>query len=156
MPTSKLQRSDRRSPQKPVRAVRAKSPKAGETTGRAKPRSRRVDTSHIARVVHEAMRAFAKAEGGAGLPPWSRAPKWMKTSTEEGVRFRLANPDAPPSAQHDSWAEEKLAAGWRRGKVKDPTRKTHPLLVPYDKLPLWEKRKDALFAAVVRSLSEPL
>jgi hypothetical protein len=32
-------------------------------------------------------------------------------------------------------------------------KKTHPMLVPYSQLPETERRKDALVAAVIRSLS---
>jgi hypothetical protein len=107
----------------------------------------------VARVVHEAVRAWAASGGDRSIPSWSRAPKWMKTSTYEAIRFRLANPDSPPAAQHDQWAAEKRAAGWRKGRVKDAAKKTHPLLVDYQALPLHERRKDALVGAVVDALT---
>ena len=114
------------------------------------------ETLRIARVVHEAVRAFQIANGQPGAPPWSRAPAWMKTATAEAIAFRLSNPGAGPSAQHDQWMVEKIAAGWKRGKEKDGVKKTHPLLVPYSALPLVERQKDALVAAVIDSLSRPL
>lgn len=114
------------------------------------------ETLRIARVVHEAVRAFQAANDQPPAPPWSRAPKWMKTATAEAIAFRLAHPGAGPSAQHDQWMAEKVAAGWKRGKVKDGARKTHPLLVPYSALPLVERQKDALVAAVIDSLTAQL
>ncbi len=110
----------------------------------------------IARVVHEAVRAWAKSRGDASIPAWSRAPRWMREATLEAIRFRLANPKAPASAQHEQWMAEKRANGWRRGKVKDVRKKTHPLLVPYARLPIFERRKDALVGAVIDSLTGPI
>ena len=64
-------------------------------------------------------------------------------------------PDAPASAQHDQWMEEKLANGWHFGEVKDADAKTHPQLIPYDDLSEFEKRKDALVAAIISALVDP-
>ena len=110
----------------------------------------------IVRVVHEALRAFKAANGEPPLPAWSQAPKWMIKSTVEGVRFRVENPGAPPSAQHDQWMQEKVATGWTYGPVRDDAAKLHPMIVPYAQLPDSEKRKDHLFAAVVCSLTDRL
>jgi hypothetical protein len=107
----------------------------------------------IARVMHESVRAWQKANGEPGAPPWSRAPQWMKDASREAVLWRIANPKAPASAQHDQWVAQKIEAGWKHGKVKSGVKKTHPMLVPYSQLPETERRKDALVAAVIRSLS---
>jgi len=32
---------------------------------------------------------------------------------------------------HETWAEQKLRAGWRPGAVRDEEKRLHPLLVPY-------------------------
>ena len=45
-------------------------------------------------------------------------------------------------AEHDGWVDWKFQNGWSYGKEKDPTRKRHNRLVPYDKLPDDEKEKD--------------
>lgn len=115
-----------------------------------------LDLDGVARVVHETVRAYARAHTDARMPAWANAPKWMKQSTREAIIFRLTNPDAPPSAQHDQWMAEKKSAGWRRGAVKDGVKKTHPLLVAYEKLPDAERRKDALVAAVIQAVVTPL
>ncbi|MBI1339607.1 hypothetical protein GC169_05260 [bacterium] len=111
------------------------------------------EITRIARVMHEAVRAWQMANGQEAAPPWSRAPAWMKTASREAVVWRLAHRKAPASAQHDQWADEKLANGWRYGKVKDGKKKTHPLLIPYEDLPEVERQKDTLVAAVVLSLA---
>lgn len=43
---------------------------------------------------------------------------------------------------HDVWACGRIAEGWVFGEVKDPAKKTTPLLVPYDDLPESEKEYD--------------
>lgn len=80
----------------------------------------------------------------------------MKQSSIESVTFTLDNPDAPHSAQHDQWMDQKKRDGWKFGKVKDQVKKTHPMLVPYDKLPDFEKRKDAIVKSLSIALSEEL
>lgn len=109
----------------------------------------------ICRVVHEALRAWALAHGADAPPPWSRAPKWMKISTADSVRFVEENPDADASAQHDQWMAQRLSDGWKHGAVKSAEAKTHPMLVPYKNLPEFEKRKDDIVNALVRALGEP-
>lgn len=106
----------------------------------------------IARVCHEANRAYCKALGDESQLPWDGAPEWQRSSAVQGVRFILANDDAPPSASHDSWLKEKYATGWKYGPVKDADKKEHPCCVPYDELPVEQKAKDYIFGAIVRSL----
>lgn len=43
---------------------------------------------------------------------------------------------------HDVWACGRISEGWIYGEVKDPEKKTTPLLVPYDELPESEKDYD--------------
>jgi hypothetical protein len=43
---------------------------------------------------------------------------------------------------HDNWAQQRIAEGWRYGPERDDGAKTHPDLVPYDKLPESEKEYD--------------
>lgn len=107
----------------------------------------------IARTVHAALREWASAHGQGDIPEWHLAPDWMHSSTHESVRHVLDNPGTDGRAQHDQWMAQKLADGWRHGPVKDPAAKTHPLIVPYDDLPDWERRKDTLINAIVHALA---
>ena len=43
---------------------------------------------------------------------------------------------------HDVWAQGRINEGWTYGDVKDPNKKTTPLLVPYEELPDSEKEYD--------------
>jgi RyR domain-containing protein len=40
---------------------------------------------------------------------------------------------------HDHWARERIAQGWQFGPQRDDTRKQHPCLLPYDRLPESER-----------------
>lgn len=106
----------------------------------------------IARVCHEANRALCLAFGDDSQLPWDDAPAWQRDSAKEGVRFIMANPDAPVSATHDSWSAQKFADGWAYGEVKDAEAKTHPCLVPFEELPPGQQAKDHIFGAIVRAL----
>jgi hypothetical protein len=48
--------------------------------------------------------------------------------------------------------EDKFKNGWKLGPVKDADKKEHPCLIPFDQLPEFQKKKDALFCAIVDSL----
>lgn len=110
----------------------------------------------IARVVHEAVRAWARSAGDASIKAWNQAPRWQREATLEAIVYRIDNPGAPASEQHDQWASQKRADGWQYGETKDAVRKIHPLLIPYEELPEFERRKDALVGAVIDSLTRPL
>lgn len=109
----------------------------------------------IARVCHEANRAYCAALGDNSQPSWDDAPDWQKQSAVTGVGFILDNPDAGPSASHDSWLAEKERDGWVYGEVKDPNANppTHPCFVPYEELPAEQKAKDYIFGAIVRAMA---
>jgi len=113
----------------------------------------KLTAEEIARVAHEANRAYCATIGDHSQGAWDDAPGWQRESAVKGVEFSLANPDAPPSASHESWLREKVATGWKFGPVKDSARKEHPCFVPYDELPIAQRRKDHLFQAVARSLA---
>ena len=107
----------------------------------------------VAMICHEANRALCAAIGDNSQLPWAEAPTWQHVSAEKGVRFCLDNPNAPASANHDSWLKEKEETGWKYGPVKDAEKKEHPCFVPYDELPDEQKAKDYLFKAIVSDLA---
>lgn len=111
-----------------------------------------MDHEAIAKVCHEANRAYCQTIGDDSQPVWESAPQWQRDSAINGVAFTHANPDAPPSASHDSWLAEKKATGWKYGAVKNPEAKEHPCFVSYEQLPPEQRAKDALFQGVARAL----
>lgn len=104
----------------------------------------------IARVCHEANRAFCRTIGDNSQETWDVAPDWQKTSAINGVRFHLMA-DHGPQESHENWMKEKLADGWKYGEVKDAEAKTHPCLVPFRKLQLGQAMKDIIFRNIVHS-----
>ena len=107
----------------------------------------------VAAVCHEANRTYCEMLEDYTQKHWGQAEQWQRDSAIKGVQFARANADAPDSAQHDAWTADKLKDGWKHGPVKNPAKKEHPCLVPYNDLPPDQRRKDALFRAVVRVLS---
>lgn len=101
----------------------------------------------IARVCYEANSAYCVILGDAVLS-WEQCEK----SAVAGVEYFLNNPLCNPIDQHDAWSKDKIADGWVYGPVKDAKAKTHPCLVAYHELPEEQRRKDALFQAVIKAL----
>jgi hypothetical protein len=106
----------------------------------------------IAKVCHEANRAYCETLFDYSQKPWGVAEDWQKDSVIKGVEQVLANPGISPSASHEAWLAEKKATGWKYGPIKDTNKKEHPCFVPYEQLPKEQKRKDALFLATVKAL----
>lgn len=118
------------------------------------PMSREKRVEAIARACHEANRAWCEAHGDHSQAVWSNAEQWQRESAIEGIQVALDG--ATPEQQHEAWCESKRRDGWQHGLVKDADAKTHPCLVPYDRLPEMQKIKDALFGSIVRTLAPPL
>lgn len=106
----------------------------------------------IAYVCHQANKAWCESDGDDSQKDWAFAEGWQRDSAIKGVKFRLENPEAGPDAQHNAWSAEKVSQGWVYGDVKDAEKKTHPCLVPFDQLPLFQQKKDKLFSAIVDAL----
>lgn len=106
----------------------------------------------IAQVVHDANRRIQIITGDP-VPsrPWDEAPRWQQDSAVEGVRAALRG--LTPREMHEEWVRSKERQGWAYGEWKDEELKTHPCMVPYDRLPEEQRAKDALFVAVVQALT---
>lgn len=106
----------------------------------------------IAMVCHQANKAWCEANDDNSQKDWHEAENWQRQSAIMGVEFRLNNPNAGHDAQHNAWLEAKTKEGWVYGEVKDEEAKTHPCIVPFEELPEFQKKKDALFCAIVDAL----
>jgi len=104
----------------------------------------------IARIVHEANKAYCESIGDFSQAPWNLAEPWQRASAVAGVQQILDNPDTTPKESHEGWLKMKEAEGWKYGKIKRPDIKQHPCMVPYDRLPKEQKIKDELFGVIVR------
>jgi hypothetical protein len=110
-------------------------------------------TFAIAQVCHQANKAWCELNGDNSQKDWDEAEPWQRQSAIKGVVFAIDTPDAPESAQHQAWLTDKISDGWIYGEEKDSVKKTHPCLVPFEELPLYQQKKDVLFRAIVKALS---
>jgi hypothetical protein len=106
----------------------------------------------VAKVAHELNKAYCESIGDKSQTSWEEAPEWQRSSAINGVNFHLQNPEASPSASHESWFKQKEEEGWKYGPVKNADAKEHPCFVSYDMLPTEQKSKDYIFKQVVNSL----
>ena len=108
---------------------------------------------NIAYVCHQVNKAYCESLGDDSHLDWEEAPDWQKESAIKGVKFHLRQPSTPEES-HESWMKEKTENGWVYGEEKDPKKKTHPSLRPYEELPVTERSKDYLFRSVVESFRQ--
>ena len=106
----------------------------------------------IARVCHEANRAYCVSINDLSQLSWDEAETWQKESAISGVKYKLANPDSKPEDLHNEWLKVKEADGWTYGPEKDAQKKLHPCFVPYNELPEYQRKKDLLFSNIVNAL----
>lgn len=106
----------------------------------------------IAKACHEANRIWCQANGDDSQKHWQDAEQWQRDSAIKGVEFKLNNPNAGHDAQHNAWMADKVNDGWIYGTEKNTELKTHPCIVPFNELPVFQQKKDALFCAIVDSL----
>lgn len=103
----------------------------------------------IAKFAHELNRTYCAIIGDTSQTKWEQAPDWQKQSAINGVKFHLNNPGAKPQDSHESWLKEKVEGGWKFGKIKDPDKKLHPCILPFNQLPAKQQFKDYLFLTFV-------
>lgn len=97
----------------------------------------------LARQIHVAMDELARALGEAGYPAWEDAPAWQREASMSSARQALDG-GLLPGQEHARWMADKLATGWRWGPDKDDRARTHPMLLPFEDLPIVEQLKDAV------------
>lgn len=103
---------------------------------------------HIASECHEANRVYCISIGDTSHKSWAEAPDWQKSTVRTGVIKAIEG--ATPRDLHGSWMAQKIAEGWVHGEIKDPEKKTHPCIVPYDQLPHFQRQKDMIFRDTVQ------
>lgn len=115
----------------------------------------------IAAACHQAWYAYAVLALGEDGEPWQSAPAWQKESIRDGVRFWDACSDVCSieelcEASHRNWCTYKREDGWVYGPAKDPDKKTHPCLCPYDRLPPSQRKKDRVVVEAYLAMREVL
>ena len=125
----------------------------------------------LAKAIHQNYVKEQAAAGNTGLPnavPWEELPEEFKESNRNAARsfeeklasvgmviddggraslravesFDNATVLKLARAEHDRWMSEKLANGWTYAPVRDNAQKHHPMLIPYEHLPLEDQQKD--------------
>lgn len=110
---------------------------------------------NIASICHAANKALCESNDDMSQPTWEDAPDWQKASAINGVIFHLSG-DHGPEESHESWMREKIFNGWVYGPEKDAEKKTHPCIMPFEKLPFEHQMKDHLFASIVHAFKYKL
>lgn len=106
-----------------------------------------ITIKELAKLCHQVNRAYCKSIGDYSQPKWADAPDWQKDSATEGVIHHLGR-DLSPEESHEGWMANKQIGGWVYGEIKDPDKKTHPCMVPYNELPIEQRTKDYLFKSI--------
>ena len=106
----------------------------------------------VAEVVHEVNKAYCEFLNDDSQEHWEDAPDYARESAIAGVQAVIDNPDVTAAQQHANWMEHKLKDGWKHGKKKDGRKKTHPCLLPFNKLKKEQQLKDILFITVAKQL----
>lgn len=106
----------------------------------------------IAAMCHAVNKAWCEANGDDSQNEWENAAGWQRESAIKGVEYAINNPESGDDAQHNAWMADKIADGWVYGLEKDPSKKTHPCIVPFEQLPEFQQKKDKLFRAIVNAL----
>jgi len=114
-----------------------------------------MNTVEVAELCSVVNRAYCRQHGDNSIPDWREAPDSYRESEIAGVMVVLSGLRKGIHIAawdvHNVWMSYKLVQGWLPGPVKDIEAKTHPSLVPFDKLPKDEQRKDYLFIAVIEA-----
>lgn len=109
------------------------------------------DTYAIARVAHEAVRAFAAANGEF-KSSWEHLDLASQDRIIRGVEALAESPFRTPAENHANWLDDMDEAGWTWGEKHDAELKTHPAFMQFDDLPETFRRRNEIFLAVVKSL----
>ena len=106
----------------------------------------------IAKIVHDANRAYCQTIDDYSQPEWRYTESWQKDSILMDVQAIIDDPSTTPEKSHTGWLAHKVVEGWKYGPNKDTLAKTHPCMVPYSELSDEQKVKDRLFIAIVKAL----
>lgn len=100
--------------------------------------------------VYEVARQQAAAVGAPIVPePWSARDEAFRSQFLEVIQQQCGpNRKVSPEVLHNDWWDAYKAMGWTYGPVRDPEKKTHPDMVPFNELGWEERIKDEVFAAL--------
>lgn len=111
-----------------------------------------MNVATIAGSCHEANKVICEANGDFSQKHWDEAEEWQKESAIRGVNYVIEHPDVTPEMQHQAWCDDKVAAGWVYGPIKDAEKKEHHCLVAYGELSPEQTIKDHVFSAICKAM----
>lgn len=100
--------------------------------------------------VYEVARLQAAAVQAPIVPePWDTRDLAFKSQFIDVIEMMVGpNRKHDPEELHNDWWDAYKKMGWVYGPERDPVKKTHPDMVPYNDLGREEKDKDAAFVAL--------
>lgn len=107
-------------------------------------------TERRAIFVYETARQQAAAVHAPIIPePWSHREHAFTSQFLDVIEMMCGpNRKSDPRELHDDWWQKYIDMGWVHGPERDPVKKTHPDMVPYDELGWEERMKDAVFVSL--------
>ena len=102
----------------------------------------------LAKICHQANKAYCESLNDFSQVNWELTFPKIRESAINGVNKIVKDPNTTPEEMHDNWCDFKKNEGYKYGKIKDDTLKTHPCLVSYDKLDKKQTVKDELFRTI--------
>jgi hypothetical protein len=108
-------------------------------------------------ISHAIVRSLRRAAGETDPGSLLKAPEWMLEATVEKVTAVQNGASLDPEEEHRRWCESKTKNGYVWGPYRndDPAQGPlyHPLLVPFETLPLIQRLKDSTPSDVIAELS---
>jgi hypothetical protein len=71
-------------------------------------------------------------------PPFHSIPRGKRPTVN---MVDLIRKGYEPPQVHQAWVDWMISEGWQWGEVKSHEKKTHPSMVPWDKLSMWDRKK---------------
>jgi len=107
----------------------------------------------VAKICHQANKAYCESLGNYSHNDWDKSPDWQKKSAIRGVNFHHDHPIAPISCAHEEWMREKIETGWKYGPIKNLDKKEHPCMISFHKLSPEQQMKYYLFRNIVHAIN---
>ena len=111
-------------------------------------------TRDIARVCHEALRAYSIVIFDYSNRPWEDTDEDSRQFLIDLVEVIIKNPSSSPRSVHGIWSSELLSKGWVYGPTPSKTKHKHPQLIGFDDLHDEDVKRYALLIGIVRSFDE--
>jgi hypothetical protein len=107
----------------------------------------------IAQIVHALIAGLGRLWGVQAVScEWGDTSEAYQAGLIAGVTAYFENPELTPAQEHQTWLDAKLADGWVVGAVLDTDNKVHPLLLPFDELPIEHRSRAIMLHAAVHAL----